>query len=232
MDELARLVDRELYPDVIEYGGLGPALRDAAQRAGVDLEPVTVPAGADGYVNVLLPTGRGFVGVFLGAQERVFTVHITVDSRPWATGGTGDLTEAARVVGFWRSGTTLRDLRERFPFMTYSRLAEGYEAGNPVEAQWQDLLDRDDLDLIRPLLVAAFANDRLSRMFPTVTMFTLARFAVDDTDRSGVVRVRIDRDGRFQVESSRLDSPRTVDTVDEAVALAAELVPEPHNGGQ
>jgi hypothetical protein len=224
MDGVTGVVNPELYPEIIQHGGLALALAEAAHHAGLDLGAITVPAGANGYANVLVPAGRGFVGVFLGAQERVFTVHITVESRPWATGGTTDLTEAVRVADFWRSGTTLRELHERFPFMTYTRLAEGYEAGNAVEVQWQELLEWDALELVRPLLVAARANDRLGRMFPTVTMFTLVRFAFDDTDHVGVVRVRLVRDGRYQVESSQEDSPRIVDTVEEAVAAAAELV--------
>jgi hypothetical protein len=229
MDELSRWIDTTLYPDILERGGLGPALAEAASRSSVDLGPLTIPEGIQGYWDVSVSAGRGSVGVCLGAKERVFLINIANESHVWAAGKTEDLSDVVRVADHWRAGATLHELHTRFPFMTYSRLAQGYEDGNPVRAQWDDLLEDPDLTRIRPLLRAAHANDRLGRLFPSVTHHTLARFLLDHTNRdAGQVRIALRADGRYEVDSRWVDTPHTVDTIGEAIDAAVAQLPSTH----
>lgn len=231
MSEPSQWISPELYPDVFQSGGLGPLLEDTARRAGVDPGPITPVDGVQGFWTVLLRTDHGVVGVFLGSDQRVFLINVSVESRPWASGFTEDPTEVVRVADLWRRGTTLHGLHERFPFMTYTRLAEGYERGNPIEAQWQDLLEREDLRQIRPLLQAAQADEVLGPLFPMVTHYTLARFDLDHWNRGAAqVRIGLTPDGRYQVEASWVDGSRLVDSISEAVTLANEFIHVRRNG--
>jgi Family of unknown function (DUF6193) len=203
-----------------------------ASRNSIDRGPVTVPEAIHGYWDVAVTSDRGSVAVCLGAKQRVFLVNIASESHVWAAGNTEEFSDVVRVADYWRKGATLRQLHTRFPFMTYGRLAQGYEDGNPVRAQWDELLEDPDLAAIRPLLRAAHANDRLGQLFPSVTHFTLARFQLDHTDRdAGQVRIALTADGRYEVDSRWADSPRTVDTISEALDVAVGQIPPPRGLG-
>jgi len=218
-------VDSSLYPDIVEKGGLAGALADAARADGIDLGRLTVPAGPDGYTNAVMDSDRGRIGVGIGADRRIFAVTISNGVFVWASGVTPDLREVVRMTHRWQAGATLRDLHGRFPFMTYSRLAQGYEDGNPVEVQWDQLLRSPDLTLIRPVLEAAHADERLRQLFPSVTHFTLARFELDHLDRrAGEVWIELTAGG-YDVGSPWVENPVRVAAVAEAIAAAVAQLP-------
>jgi hypothetical protein len=185
---------------------------------------VTVPDGADPFTEALVGADRGWVSVTAGADRRAFVINLANDRHHWAVGTTDDLVTVALVADRWRAGATLRQLHERFPFMTYTRLAQGYEDGDPIGAQWAHLLDDPDLTLIRPLLLAARADERLGRLFPTVSHHTLARFALDHTARdSEDVVIAMRGQGGFEVWATWLPTRSAAATIAEAVDAAARL---------
>jgi len=218
-------VDVSLYPDIIEKGGLARALADSARAEGIDLGRLMASARSDGYTSVGLESDRGRIVVEIGVNRRMFVVSISNGIIAWAQGSTPNLGEVARVAQSWQAGATLRGLRERCPFMYYSRLAQGYEDGNPIEVQWDVLLTDPDQDLIRPVLAAAQADERLGRLFPIVSHFTSARFLVDHMDRSaGYVSIDLIGDG-YQVDSTWVEEPVRVGTLDDAIAAAVTQLP-------
>jgi hypothetical protein len=215
------VLDDTLYPDIVRRGGLAAALTEAARAASVDLGPVAAPADS----TVVIDSDRGWVSVTVGAAQRVFIVDIANPVHNWAVGSTGDLAEVVVVAASWRGGATLRQLHDRFPFMTYTRLAQGYEDGNPVEAQWADLLDDPHLTTIRPLLRAARADERLGRLFPMVSHHTHAIFDLDHTKRwSNRLSIDMTIDGAYEVGATWTDDePRRIATLAEAVEEASRL---------
>jgi len=214
-----------MYPDIVEKGGLAGALADSARAEGIDLGRLIVPERSDGYTSVLLESDRGQIFVGIAVDIRMFVVRISNGVIAWAQGGTPNLREVARAAHRWQAGATLRDLHDGFPFMTYSRLAQGYEDGNPIEVQWDQLLGSPDLTLIRPVLEAAHADERLGRLFPSVTHFTLARFELDHLDRRvGEVWIELTADG-YEVGSPWVENPVRVAAVAEAIAAAVAQLP-------
>ncbi len=65
-----------------------------------------------------------------------------------------DLLEVAEALAFWRQGAKLKELSKRFPFMTFDRLSQAHEDGNPVETQWDILIGDDTFLAYRELLLA------------------------------------------------------------------------------
>jgi hypothetical protein len=223
-----------LYPDIVRHGGLAAALTEAARAASVDLGALTTPGEAHGEATVVIDSDRGWISVIPGAARRVFIIDIANAVHNWAAGATEELAEVVAVASSWRGGATLRQLHDRFPFMTYTRLAQGYEDGNPVEVQWAELLEDPHLTRIRPLLRAARADERLGRLFPMVSHHTHAIFDLDHPKRWPIRSLSINMtiDGAYEVGGTWTDDePRRfatlADAVDEGSRLVAEAPPTP-----
>lgn len=216
----------QLYPEVAAAGGLAPALLRVAERKSITLSGVRAPDGPEAQNYASVGSDRGWVSVTLGIELRVFIVRVGREREVWASGSTEDLLEAVRVAALWQQGCTLRQLHERFPFMTYGRLAQGWEDGDPVGAQWEDVLADPDLERLRPLLRAARAHPRLGQLFPAVTHLTLARFLIKPQRGAPQVRIALTPDG-YAVDSSWSETPRRVQTIDDAINEAAAQLPPP-----
>ncbi len=225
---LDRGLSADLYPDVVEKGGIAPALRAAAGRVGVDLGEISTPPWPNPFTTAYLSSGRGGIGVVAEPSERRFDIGFSTHGHNWANGSTADMAEVVGAVHAWREGATLRELAARFPFMTYDRMAQAYEDGNPVEVMWDLRLHDPELDAIRPLLRAAHAEPRLRAMFPAVTHLTLAWFSSDPPGvAESSVRVLLSADGDYQVFATWDQVERVAGTPEEAVAQAVSLLPEP-----
>jgi hypothetical protein len=175
-------LNTRLYPDIAQQGGLGPAWLNAARRAGLELHGITW-GGYSRLFHAWIDTPRGTVELHLGAEHRVFSMLILVEYKEWVWGSTDDLTQAARAAAAWRDGSTIRELIAAFPFLKTDRIAQAREDGNLRDVLWSIHLEDPGYATMQPVLRAAHDDPRLSRLFPSVTHETLARFTVDDRDR-------------------------------------------------
>jgi hypothetical protein len=223
---LSDILSADRYPDLIRLGGLAEALRQLSLAHGVDVGEIRSlsESGPSRYKTAKMDSERGPVVVLLGLESRIFSISIDSSSATfvWASGGTNDLREVLGVMDYWRRGVVLRELGERFPFMTYSRLSQGYEDGIPVETQWNILLSAEEYLSHQDLLQAVYSNDDLRGMFPFFS-HSLLRLARDCFDRTAG-EVKIDRrsDGSYMVESrsNRGSSRREAFQMDEAIRVA------------
>ena len=173
----AEAIDGSLYPDLAEAGGLAPLLRQMAATRHIDLgevEPNT-PHGRGLYITARMTSDRGPVGVLLGLESRRFSISLgdAKTARGWASGSTPDIAEAAQAIEAWRHGAKLREMAERFPFIDYPRLSQGYEDGKSVETQWNILLEDSDFSEYHSLLAALHADSAVSRLFPYFSHWVL-----------------------------------------------------------
>jgi hypothetical protein len=217
-------VNAELYPDVVASGGLATAIRETARRLGADLGAVTT-AEPQPYSAVTMPASRGPVHVFADEGRRRFRINLWHGTRPAAAGATAELSEVVGVTELWQRGAPLRELKDRFPFMEYTRSAQAFEDGNELEVLWVELLEDPDQHRIRPLLLAARSSERLARWYPVVSHRTAARFMERLHDKSaGQVFVDLAGDGTCTVWASWEPEHRTVPSVGEAVTTAEDLL--------
>jgi hypothetical protein len=218
--------DPTLYPDVTEYGGLAAALVGAGRTISIDLSAVSAIAGSEQKIAAVLETRRGAVVTVLGADRRCFVVNINGDTHVWATGGTEDLQQVAQVADAWRNGLTLQELHSRFPFMSYDRMAQAYEDGNPIAVRWRELLEDPNYSDVHPLLEAAHSSDKLGQLFPSVSMYTRVRFALDHKDRdAGEILIDETPEGGYSVVATWNQVHRTAASIHEAIAEAIALLP-------
>lgn len=130
MSDVSAALGVRLYPDLVERGGLAPALAATAARQQLDLGEVTAPEqGRARFTCAELNSTRGAVCVGLGSQARYFMIDIRVSGQVQARGDATDLVQVAQVAAAWRAGTTLAELTARFPFMEETKRHPVAQAG-------------------------------------------------------------------------------------------------------
>ncbi|RLP88940.1 MULTISPECIES: hypothetical protein [unclassified Micromonospora] len=118
MSDVSTALGVRLYPDLVERGGLAPALIEIAARYDLDLGRVTAPEqGRARFTCAELHSGQGVVCVGLGSQARYFMIDLRVSDEVQARGDAMDLVQVAQLAAAWRAGLTLAELTARFPFM-------------------------------------------------------------------------------------------------------------------
>lgn len=170
--------DPLLYPEVAAVNGSwAEALRRAAADMHVDLGTVRGPASGTGsrrVVDASVHASRGSLVVTLGQQERAF------DIRMWWTGvgeaARGRTTELQTVVDIahaWQVGTSVAELRTRWPFLKIDELTLAHERGEAVAFKWQLVRNAPDRLIDHDLVEAAYANPLLRSLFPLISHGTL-----------------------------------------------------------
>jgi len=185
---------KNLYPDVTASGGLGPAMREAAQSRGCDTG--VAPWAVD---VVVIQTARGFLSVDPATEERLFRLIVRIPGFDWEIGSTGDLGLLVEAVAAWREGIPLDELAERFEFLELDEFVGALERGEPTSSQWTELLSSDFNRNQWNLLHRLRADEVLRDMFPTIThgAVRLRVDAMDGTSRQVLVD---DLDGeRYEV---------------------------------
>ncbi|MGW2749202.1 hypothetical protein [Streptomyces sp. NPDC001450] len=185
---------KDLYPDVTASGGLGPAMREAAQLRGCDtgLEPWAVDV-------VSIQTARGFLLVDPAPEERLFRLSVGIPGFEWEIGSTGDLGLLVEAVAAWREGIPLDELAERFGFLKLDEFARALDSGEPTSSQWSDLLSSDFHRQQWNLLRRLRADGVLRNMFPTITHGAV-RLQVDPLDGTSRQVLVAESDGeRYEV---------------------------------
>ncbi|MER7669160.1 DUF6193 family natural product biosynthesis protein [Kitasatospora sp. NPDC096128] len=169
----------DLYPDVAAAGSLAAALESAAAELAVDVALVPGTRGDAASAGIAVSAGtmpvRRPLRVHLGAEKRWFWLSGRSLGVEMITGGTADIQEVIRAATAWGSGRSPRELRERFPFLASSELAEAHEHGAEavVGLQWRWLRERAageaEFTGFGLLVEAAGAEPRLRQLSPVVS---------------------------------------------------------------
>ncbi|TQJ21462.1 hypothetical protein FBZ33_1685 [Micromonospora sp. A202] len=118
MSDASTALGVRLYPDLVERGGLAPALIETAAGHGLDLGRVTAPEqGRSRFTCAELHSEQGVVCVKLGSQARYFMIDLRVSGEVLARGDVMDLLQVAKVAAAWHAGMTIAELTAQFPFM-------------------------------------------------------------------------------------------------------------------
>ncbi|MFJ7247856.1 DUF6193 family natural product biosynthesis protein [Kitasatospora sp. NPDC098652] len=234
----------DLYPDLASAGSLAAALESAAAELAVDITLAPGRWGDAASAGIAAPVGtvpsgpasrgrRGPLHVSLSTGERCFGVSGWSLGTEMITGWTADLRDVVRAAVAWGSGLSLAELRERFPFLTSSELAEAHEHGVAavVGLQWSWIRERalqePEFTGFGLLVAAADAEPRLRQLSPVVSHRTLVL-----RDRTGfpsdpVIAIAPAQDGcPYRVQRFPHGGViAEVGTAEEAVALAVAHLP-------
>jgi hypothetical protein len=224
----AQALNASLYPDLIKSGGLGALLREMAAAGHIDLGDIQPdpPHGDDIYA-VRMTSDRGPIFIQLVLDSRRFAIHLgdAKTARGCASGSTPDIDEATQAIEAWRHGAKLKEMAEKFPFIGYTRLDQGYEDGNPVETQWNILLEDDDFRDYHDLLAALHAEPEVSRLFPYFSHWVL-RLTKDrfDLDVDQIAISDVPESSRYEVYLLKAGDEKTAVPADEVVNRVKSLL--------
>ncbi len=224
----------DLYPDLAAAGSLAAALEHVAIDRGLNLGEVTRNDSDPNWATVTsVARGRESYSIWLGTQERWFIIEGWSRGVRLIHGKTEDLHAVANAAAAWRTGATLRELRDLCSFVTFSELAEAHERGpaDAVTMKWRLLREeiREDIPFptVRDLVEAAYAEPRLRQLYPFTSHWSLHFTTCTGFPFTWVVPF-VDplSDGRYRVcGPNRGTVVGEADTAEEAIALVVRHMP-------
>ncbi|WP_435612096.1 DUF6193 family natural product biosynthesis protein [Streptomyces sp. bgisy159] len=221
------MINFDLYPEIRDAGSLSSAMAEVADKVGLDLAGVCSQSeGGSGVISTAqVDSSRGKILVWLDESTRTFFVGVQEGRFVWAEGATDDLAALVAASVAWRDGMSVGEFAENFPFMVLTRLAREREAGDPVRAQWDWLLNSEIFEDERPLVEAAHAEYRLRRLFPNLSHGTLRLSANFGVQGSREIHIKPLDSGRYRVEDTSVPGSSFVaGGLMEAVVSAAEFL--------
>ncbi|MFF0834126.1 MULTISPECIES: DUF6193 family natural product biosynthesis protein [unclassified Streptomyces] len=186
----------------VDPGRASPAdlvrrIEHIALAQGFDLGEVRIYSGWDAGAEV--STDRGRVVVSPCAEDSLCIRILRHRGFASSEGWTNDLVAAVGVVNLWHQGGSLRELHDRFPFMSWSELAQAFEDGDPAPAKWRELLSSEWHLRDRPFLQAAHAHPQLRRFWPDLSHRSLMLCRTPFDSESGLVKIWPLEEGRYRV---------------------------------
>lgn len=168
--ELAKDIP-ELYPDLIEQGGLAKALQAAMRKvsSALSVEEFDLPAPVFARVEA----GERFSQVYIAAKLRIFVFDFWNRGVCLAHGITPEIQDTAKAIDKWvASRCSTGELARAFRFVEVSPAAAVYERGEEVDMQWRQYLASTGAGFpgLMAFIVAAAAEPRLRQLFPFTSM--------------------------------------------------------------
>ncbi|NGO75192.1 hypothetical protein G6045_05765 [Streptomyces sp. YC504] len=224
----------DLYPDLVAAGSLGAALEQTAADLGVNL--TVVPHEGGTRVTAGLASSdprRKPLSVYIGAEERFFSISGWSDGIETVTGATPDLADVVKAGVAWGQGTHVREMRAQLPFLHSSERAEAHERGPAavVELQWtamrQQAAEAPGFPEFGNLVEAAHAEPRLRQLYVFSSHWTLGFSSCTGFPFHLQVAIAPSRNGSPYLVLKHPHGPCTGEaaTAEEAVTLAVSQLP-------
>lgn len=166
--------EQTLYSDIIEKGGLIPAVQSALSDIH---SPLTVkglnphPHGFPAYARV--EANNRFSQIYVAAERPRFSCDYWKEGVLLGSGITDSLIDLARSLNTWiHSQVNTGELTHRFPFVSIEDNAEFFEQGQEVEWKWQECqryIPQQFPELV-PFLNQASQNTILRQLFPFTSL--------------------------------------------------------------
>ena len=163
----------ELYPDLIEQGGLANALQAALRKIGSLLPVSEFDESLPFLVYARVESGYRFSQIYIGSHIRMFSFDFWNRGVCLAHGATPEILEMAKSIDKWiASGCSTGELMSMFSFVKVDQSASAYERGEEVEMQWQDCLASfgTRFPKLMAFVNAAAAEPKLRQLFPFTSL--------------------------------------------------------------
>jgi hypothetical protein len=177
--ELSSQINKDLYPDVVEAGGVPMALAKALADLPGALQVSTLENSTT-YARVA--DGARSSQLSIALHERLFLFYFGSEGVGYGNGKSSILTEAAQAIHFWiTQKPSIAVMERRFEVFKSSEAGKAHETGQIVGYQWDSLLytwrqrERDSPYRWSPLPVIQAARKRpdLRQLFPFTSLNNL-----------------------------------------------------------
>ena len=163
----------DLYPDLIEQGGLANALQAALRKNGSSLSVSELDKSIRFVVYARVESRHRFSQIYIGATTRMFSFDFWNRGVCLAQGATPEILEMARSIDKWiDSGCSTGELASAFPFVQVQSTAAAFERGEEVEMRWRDYLAslNERFPELTAFVAAAAAEPKLRQLFPLTSL--------------------------------------------------------------
>jgi Family of unknown function (DUF6193) len=174
--EVSKRIDQQLYPDVIEAGGLHLALERELRK---QRSPLAVTTGwIIPYAHIKQNSRSS--PVYIAAHERLFLFAFWNQGVLYGNGSSDLLWQVAQAINFWIvDKATTADMKKRYDWFSPTEQGKAHEAGELVDYGWQELMERWKKEAERnepyaapvaELLEVASRRPQLRQLYPFTSM--------------------------------------------------------------
>ncbi|MEZ6093178.1 MAG: DUF6193 family natural product biosynthesis protein [Pirellulaceae bacterium] len=166
-------INRELYADIMDAGGLVAAVQQSLARNESPLSATGIPESRfPVYARVEL--GDRFSQIYVAAEERLFLFDIWRDGVMYGNGRTADIDEMTRAITNWVGDNSEVSEIGQLPCIQLVDNAHVYDSGNEVEHRWNRYLSDTDPYLrdLMPFIKLAAQHPVLRSLFPYTSHLT------------------------------------------------------------
>uniref|UniRef100_UPI0040576A95 DUF6193 family natural product biosynthesis protein n=1 Tax=Candidatus Electrothrix sp. TaxID=2170559 RepID=UPI0040576A95 len=163
----------ELYPELIEQGGLANALQATLRKIGSSLSVSELDKSSNFIVYARVELGERFSQIYIGTKTRMFSFDFWNCGVCLAHGTTPDILEMVKSIDKWiTSGCVTEELASTFRFIQVEETAVFYERGQEVEMRWRNYLEFLDGEFpeLMAFVTAAAAEPKLRQLFPFTSL--------------------------------------------------------------
>ncbi|HZS09533.1 MAG TPA: DUF6193 family natural product biosynthesis protein [Blastocatellia bacterium] len=172
--EVSKRMDKDLYPDLAEAGGLHLALEQELRKQKSQLAVDTVEHFIP-YAHVRQDARSS--QVFIIAYERLFLFYFWNQGVSYGSGTCTLLWQVAQAIRYWiEEKPTIAGMAERYDWFQPNEQAKAHEAGELVDLQWRRLLDswkNDKWELaasVAELIEVASHHPELRQLYPFTSL--------------------------------------------------------------
>lgn len=162
---IAKLFQRDLYPELKKAGGLGNALNVAFESIGSTLRV------AD---HSTVRNGNKFCPVHTAAEEKLYILDFWRDGVLLAHAKTNNIIQVAKAIDHWlNQNVSTLEFSRRFSFVQATGKAQAFDENREVEFTWNLLAAEDDSMRLKAFIDLARQHEVLSKLFPFTSLSTL-----------------------------------------------------------
>jgi hypothetical protein len=172
--ELSKQINKDLYADIIECGGLSAALA----KAMADLPGSLQVSTAENFIPYARVEDKSrFSQMYIASQKRLFLFDFWSEGVTYGKGASSILSQAAQAIHFWiYEKPSIAVMQKQFEIFRPTEEGKAHEIDQIVEYQWDRLLNSwregDSPDHMSPLPVIQAARKRpeLRQLFPFTSL--------------------------------------------------------------
>ncbi|MFO0905999.1 MAG: DUF6193 family natural product biosynthesis protein [Pirellulales bacterium] len=159
-----------LYPDVVDAGGLAPALQIALRSIASDLSVTDLPQEHRFVAYARVQRGVRASQVYIAAERRLFLNDFWRDGVNFANGSTSDLSGIAHAIHCWVAEECAISALKQFSFVTLADFAESFDQQTEVEDRWKLYLKDIGYPELESIVAEAATRFELRQLFPFTSL--------------------------------------------------------------
>lgn len=168
---------KKLYPEIVIAGGLVKALNLSLEKNNSSFLCIENNLfGETNLTSAILKNKNHSSQIYIASEKKLYLFDFWENGVCLGFGKINDIHSLTRIIDYWlRCDLTIKDLIEKYSFISANDIANSYYDNKEVEYQWNKILKDDYITQVGLIefVELAIKDEILSKLFPFTSMTTL-----------------------------------------------------------